>query len=378
ISSTVHQAAQQHDDVALALKNEFFALNAPDSVSMTPLHRAVQYGNITALRFLLHVGARINQRTDDNDTALSLAALYRHIECVVELVHHPLCDLGMTDSYGNTAAYRLMRNPDWDIIEPMLLQCPRLAKARNSMGRTLLSVWSYTPVVDAVAASRMFRLLLAAGSDIENPDMEGMTPLLWAIATDNVAAVRNLISAGARVDAVSVAKRNLLHYAVYYASVGILEYLHSIKIPGVDVELVDNEGKTAWDCLRYIMVRQDHYAYFLRRPSTEEVSAFVALYKDIRDRKLQGEIAILESALGAINNNNPDHARAKLWTVIAAKKQVGCPVEVETFKTIDLQIREAMWEAATESLGENIQILREKVETSVWKRESRFDGLPNL
>ncbi|EJT70138.1 hypothetical protein GGTG_12311 [Gaeumannomyces tritici R3-111a-1] len=48
-------------------------------------------------------------------------------------------------------------------------------------------------------------------------------------------------------------------------------------------------------------------------------------------------------------------------------------IEVQTFRTIDLQISQGMWEAARESVEERIIVLEEEMETSPWERETSFD-----
>ncbi|KAI8287449.1 hypothetical protein K4K60_012461 [Colletotrichum sp. SAR11_57] len=46
---------------------------------------------------------------------------------------------------------------------------------------------------------------------------------------------------------------------------------------------------------------------------------------------------------------------------------------LRTYEAISLQIRERMIDAALESVGENIEVLKEKVEASPWDQVSHWD-----
>jgi hypothetical protein len=52
--------------------------------------------------------------------------------------------------------------------------------------------------------------------------------------------------------------------------------------------------------------------------------------------------------------------------------------QLDTFRAIESQIQEKMWEAAVGSIQENIEGLREELATSPWEKITQFDAVVQI
>ncbi|KAF9881779.1 hypothetical protein CkaCkLH20_00925 [Colletotrichum karsti] len=95
----------------------------------------------------------------------------------------------------------------------------------------------------------------------------------------------------------------------------------------------------------------------------------------MRDRNLQADIDRLYRARGYLEDENFRAANAAIQSLIDEKEKWEQWESLQTYKTISLQIREKMLEAAVESIEENIEVLQEKMEQSPWDQKSHYDYL---
>jgi len=216
-------------------------------------------------------------------------------------------------------------------------------------------------------------LLLRAGADINDANYNSNILLSYVTQHNNVECVRAVVEAGARIDgSFGFFHRTLLHMSALYGKVALLEYFRELEISGLDTEAQATNDNTAWDSFIWALHVPSNRLNAARRPSWEQVKAFVELYRDIRDRNLGFECEILKSVLEALRGQRADDARSRLKPLAERMEKWGREDEVKTLRTVDLQIRQGMWDAAVEAVEENIEFRGEKMTESPWQTSSIF------
>jgi len=161
----------------------------------TPLMNAAAFGSIETMRLLIEKGADVNGKSAGNATALMWAATNLEkvrllldkgadVNAVSELGHTPLILAAMSDRASGIVRLLLARKAD-----------PKPVAGADRM----------SALIAAAKANDLesLRLLVDAGGDVNGADIVGMTPLMYAAANGNLAAVKLLLAKNARVNAVS-------------------------------------------------------------------------------------------------------------------------------------------------------------------------------
>lgn len=89
--------------------------------------------------------------------------------------------------------------------------------------------------------SRIVKMLLEAGADVDAPNILGCYPLHEAISSNNVSILKILIDNGAKLNVMSQEQRTPLHKAIVTRNEAIVKYL--LKI-GANVNTRDVSGET--------------------------------------------------------------------------------------------------------------------------------------
>ena len=141
------------------------------------LREAAERNDLPGFRALLAVGADVNARDAQQDSAFLLAARNGHTE-IVRAALAAGADLKALNRYGSTA---LMGPSYRGHVETVRL----LAQTRidihhvNNLGWTAL-LEAIVLGQDGPGHEEIVRLLIAAGSDVNQADREGVTPLQHA------------------------------------------------------------------------------------------------------------------------------------------------------------------------------------------------------
>lgn len=97
-------------------------------------------------------------------------------------------------------------------------------------------------VASAAGDIRRLKALMAEGGDVNTPDKQGRTPLMYALRFDQIRAAQFLLEQGALVDQQTHDKSTALHYACFQGNE------HSVKFltdeAKANARIVDNEGRT--------------------------------------------------------------------------------------------------------------------------------------
>lgn len=182
------------------LKDSPDLINARDNSGRTPLHQAVEKGQITVARFLLDHGAEVNLRDNSGRTPLYRAA-----------------------ASGNKAMVEFLLSRKAD---------PQIADGDGALPLHE-SVWlGYKSIVE---------LLLAGGTPVDARTRNGATPLQFAARDDRKAVAETLIAAKANVNARSDSQSTPLHWAAQYGHASLVSLLLA---NGAEVNARDNDGAT--------------------------------------------------------------------------------------------------------------------------------------
>ena len=225
----LHLAATK--EIAELLINEDADVNAKDK-GWTPLYHAAWRGHKEVAELLIAKGADVNMKDVEGVTPLHLAADRGHTE-VVELLITKGADVNAKCDEGETPL-------DWAIMNK---QTELTALLRKHCGKT---GEESTALIDAAADGNIevVKQLLAAGANVNAKNKWGGTPLHWAARGGHKEIVELLIAKGANVNAKNDEDGTPLHLA---ADRGHTEVVELLITAGADVNAKDDEGETPLD-----------------------------------------------------------------------------------------------------------------------------------
>lgn len=296
-------------------------INDLDETGLALIHHAAILGKADSLQHLVDVGADVNVKDRTNRTPLALTANRGRVDCMRVLILAS-CNVNQREHAGGTALHAAARHCHPDAIRLLLSHGAR-SSIKDVKGMTPLHRLATRPCERTLRAAEA--LLSAADIDIEALEgTYGDSAATLAITFRNTSLLQYLVSKGASLALVDIHMRGILHMGAACAIAETLLYLHGLELSApsasIDTELIDNQGRTAWDTLVFFikapssMIRGQQ-----RRPDQHEISAFILLYQGIRDRNLEHWISALEGALDALTLGDTDHA-ANLVSGIAKLK----------------------------------------------------------
>lgn len=238
--------------------------------------------NVKKIVSLINKGVDVNEKNSFGYTALALAVQYKK-EKVVQKLLSLGADLSILDKFGRTA------------LNQALEYC-----SSQSYDHELYVGCSQAPInLDTV------KILINSGADVHTADLNGHTALHFAVESNDVDFIEQLLSLGINVNS----KNNCNQMPLFKAAINNRgsRHLKAAKIllkNGADVNLQDQDGKIPL----YKLVR---------RASTEIVQLFINFGSDVNkgDENPLFE-AILSKNLGVVqlllNHGANVHSRNKL------------------------------------------------------------------
>ncbi|KXH62116.1 pfs domain-containing protein [Colletotrichum salicis] len=372
----LHDALFKGDfEAAIRAAEDFsWAMNQRNYEGNTPLHIAATQGHLESVEHLVHLGCDINEVNCLGRTALTLASQYGHARTVQYLI-----DAGSwvnaTEIEGLTAmaaAAALAGHKNLAKVIQALIYAGASVNATDSQNCSALHHLTSLRH-DRYIIQECLRILLKAGADIKLQGLDGKTPLLLSIDNGDHAGTQCLIEAGAKTTCLTREGRGLLHEAAWFGTTELLRYLSTLNLTAANTDLLDKYGDTPWDYWIYSLHVQDWERGDILKPNPERQEAFVSLFKSFRERNLTADIDRLLWLLQYVRDEDQRGATAALSPLIKQKEEWKQWEILATYKTIVLQIREQMWEAAVESVEEVVDMLREKMAASPWDTKSRWD-----
>jgi cytohesin len=231
LADPIHVAARVGDLAGVQAElDKGVDVNVKDRFGFTPLREAAWYGHKEIAELLLDKGTDVNAKGGPvGRTPLHEAALRGHKE-IAELLIANGADVNAKDNYGATPL-------DWAIDDEIA------DLIRNHGGKT---GEESTALIDAAADGNIevVKQLLAAGANVNAKNKWGGTPLHWAARGGHKEIVELLIAKGANVNAKNDEDGTPLHLA---ADRGHTEVVELLITKGADVNAKDDEGETPLD-----------------------------------------------------------------------------------------------------------------------------------
>jgi uncharacterized protein len=159
----------------------------------SPLTKAVNAGDIQAVRALIKSGADVNARSGDGSTPLLWAA-HSSNDDIARMLIAAKAAVNVANDYGITPLLEASKTGDAAMME-LLLQAGANPSLAHPEGQTPLLAAARSGIAPAV------RLLVARGVDVNAAETyQQTTPLMWAAAENHLDVVDLLIKAGADVN----------------------------------------------------------------------------------------------------------------------------------------------------------------------------------
>ncbi|MHC4679204.1 MAG: ankyrin repeat domain-containing protein [Planctomycetota bacterium] len=214
-----------------ALVRKGIDVNVADAQGCTALHYAAQEGHKEVVELLLSKDAKINAKNRDGRTPLELAASQRRKD-VMKLLVEKGADIPTIHLAAFVGSLGKLRS---------FVQAGTDVDAKDEDGRTPLLRAIVSKHVDAV------KFLIEAGADVNRRDEQGYVPLvhaLWGLDSD---MVKLLLDKGADVHAKDTSGYTPLHWAVMMGSRQLTEL---VLEAGADAKTESTTGETPLDLAR--------------------------------------------------------------------------------------------------------------------------------
>jgi ankyrin repeat protein len=209
-TTPLHWAIYKIDaELAAALLKRGARADSINNYGSTPLAEAVKVGDAKLVELLLDAGANVEAPNQDGQTALMLAARAGALEVVQTLVAHG-ADVNVREAWRGQTALMWAADGDFPELAQFLI-----ANGADVHVRALANEWDaqissepraqYRPTGGLTAllyaarsgCTRCVRAILEAGADINQPNPDGVTPLMVAIDNFRFDTARLLLERGA-------------------------------------------------------------------------------------------------------------------------------------------------------------------------------------
>ncbi len=200
------------------LINEGANVNEADSRGYTPLMHAVWSRDVETVQVLLNKGVDVNAKDKNGYTALLWASSYG----LNDIAKHLIAKDADVNVKGN------------DNSTPYLLA---VQTNNTELAELLISKGADKDMEEIVSTTN----ILDEGKNINEPDRSGMTPLMHAVRSQNMAEIKTLIKNGANINIKDKSGYTALYYGACHNNYDIIKYLVD---NGADVNAQDRSGLT--------------------------------------------------------------------------------------------------------------------------------------
>lgn len=214
-----------------------------DNWGRQALHDAVKAGNIEGIQMLIAAGAPIGERDNAGNTPLHHAIKEKY-----EVVSRYLLNIG-SDVY---AVNKENLSPlSMALLDPKVTEWfidKSLLASVDNKGRSPLHI-----AIEEKSPESIVQILVKKEAELDKKDMDGNTPLHYALENGNYGAAKVIINAGADIFIRNKDGMSPLYIAMSKGT-EILEWL----ITDYNINLYDNQGNTP---LHIAAIKKDSYIY---------------------------------------------------------------------------------------------------------------------
>ena len=236
-------------------------INTRDPNGRTALFMAAERNDLPVVNLLLGYGADPNIISPDQGSPLHSAAIARGSCCVAPLLRHGANIEAMT-SWRQTALHYVAAYKNDERPAKMLLEAGADTNSRDLDG--------ITPLQWAVVSNgeKVVEVLLGSGADINNVDNSNNTAVRSAITANRHTILSMLVDHGFSLEVPWFRDGTLLHELANSADLQTMEIMQRVDLSHVPRDKLDSKGLTAFEVLQS---REDL--------STEITGAFARLVK---------------------------------------------------------------------------------------------------
>ena len=232
VSRTIDNLLKQGADVTIR-----------DNWGRQPLHDAVKAGNIEGIQMLIAAGAPIGERDNAGNTPLHHAIKEKY-----EVISRYLLNIG-SDVY---AVNKENMSPlSMALLDPKVTEWfidKSLLASVDNKGRSPLHI-----AIEEKSPEAIIQILVKKEAELDKKDMDGNTPLHYALNNGNYGAAKVIVNAGADIFIRNKDGMSPLYIAMSKGT-EILDWL----ITDYNINLCDNQGNTP---LHIAAIKKDSYIY---------------------------------------------------------------------------------------------------------------------
>ncbi len=204
----------------------------------TPLMIACRAGHVETVRYLISIGANVDQSSKSGwTTALMLACQKGNIECVRALLGGE-AKVNDGDTWGTTAL-TFAAQGGYDNICKLIISKGADTNQGDRAGSSAL-LWAVSKGNETTVDT-----LINMGADIDMANDEGISPFIMSIKRDEVDIAQKLKELGADVTQIYRKRQTPIHVAAVKNKSKCLAYLLNADFPHkYDINALDKDGKT--------------------------------------------------------------------------------------------------------------------------------------
>ncbi|CAG2230838.1 ANKFY1 [Mytilus edulis] len=213
----------------------------------SPLHLACCWGLETVVQCLIEHDAEVNVKDADSKRPVHVAIENQHTVIISLLLAHPSLDLTVRDKNGFTPFAAAMTTKNNKAAQAILNREPTAAEQVDNRGRNFLHIAIQKTDIESVL------FLISINVNVNSPvqDSKQLMPLHLAVMHGSEIIVRNLLLAGADVNARNKQRMTCLHLAAADNHASICSVLLDNRI---EFDALDENNNNAL----HIAVQQGH------------------------------------------------------------------------------------------------------------------------